>query len=140
MKLNYNYSSWLYLASSMLFVALWTFTGIEKLLGFSAFQQAMMNQTIPVVWAKLLAPIIIIAELGLALLLVFKTTKRLGMLFSSLLMTVFTTYIGLVWMGAFPRIPCSCAGFIESMGWEGHFLFNVGFIVLGMFGVMGREP
>ncbi|GAB3654938.1 hypothetical protein GCM10028791_25890 [Echinicola sediminis] len=103
---------------------------------FGEFQQAMMNQPLPQEWAKVLAPIIIIAELGFAVMLVLKTTRKLGLIFSTLLMTVFTTYIGLVWTGAFERIPCSCAGFMEAMSWEEHLAFNGVFIVIGVYGIV----
>ncbi|UCS95045.1 hypothetical protein KZP23_08555 [Echinicola marina] len=138
MQLYFSKSNF-YMVTVILFILLWAYTGMEKLVGYNGFLQAMQNQTIPLAWARKLAYIILIVELVLTLMLMVRNTRKLGLLLSTLLITVFTTYIGLVWIGAFPRVPCSCAGFIESMSWEGHFLFNVGFIVLGVFGVMASK-
>ena len=54
---------------------------------------------------------------------------------SSLVLTVFTTYVGLIWVGAFPRVPCSCAGILESLGWAEHFGLNlicIGIAAIGL--------
>ncbi|AWW33176.1 hypothetical protein DN752_13175 [Echinicola strongylocentroti] len=117
---------------------LWTFTGMEKLLGYNSYLGEIKNQVFPMAWAEWIAPAVLVAELGLALLLLAGPTRQLGLALSILLMGVFATYIGLVWMGAFPRVPCSCAGFLESMGWPAHFVFNSIFILAGLFGLLWK--
>ena len=131
--------SWVRHGIVIAFLVLWTFTGIEKLMDYEGFRQSIMNQVFPEAWASMMPPLLISVELLLALLLLYPASRRLGLLLSLLLMTVFTTYIGLVWMGAFPRVPCSCAGFLEDMSWEGHLMFNGVFMVLGIFGVVSIE-
>ncbi|GGF43149.1 hypothetical protein GCM10011339_34570 [Echinicola rosea] len=133
-KININ--RWVFQAAVIAFVVLWTMTGLEKLIGFGEFQDAIQNQTLPVGISRKLAPLIVFLELLFVPFLLFRKTQKWGLLLSILLMTVFSTYIGLVWMGAFPRVPCSCAGFIESMSWSQHLLFNLTFILLGTLGLM----
>ena len=49
-------------------------------------------------------------------------------------MTIFTLYIG--YMVAFvPKLPCSCGGIIQKMSWNQHLIFNVGFILLGVYAI-----
>ena len=58
---------------------------------------------------------------------------------SVLLLTVFVTYVGLIWVGAFPRVPCNCAGILESLGWAEHFWMNLGLIGVAVWGLVKRE-
>ncbi|UCS93220.1 hypothetical protein KZP23_21640 [Echinicola marina] len=122
-----------------IFILLWTYTGLEKLINWDTTYNAFHNQPFPSKLAEILVYSIPVTELLLVLILLIPQSRKPGLLLSTLLMTVFTTYIGLVWMGAFPRVPCTCAGFIESMSWEGHFLFNMALIVLGVVGVLRSE-
>ncbi|WP_186758552.1 MauE/DoxX family redox-associated membrane protein [Echinicola salinicaeni] len=124
---------------NIIFILLWTYTGLEKLINWEATYKAFHNQPFPPELTEILAYSIPVTELLLVLILLIPQSRKLGLLLSTLLMTVFTTYIGLVWVGAFPRIPCTCAGFIESMSWEGHLIFNGLFIALGIIGVMRFE-
>ncbi|AGA80554.1 MauE/DoxX family redox-associated membrane protein [Echinicola vietnamensis] len=126
----------LYQTAAILYLSLWTFTGIEKLVDYASYLGEIRNQVFPLAWAEGLAPTVLIIELLLALLLLNSKTRKTALLLSTLLMTAFTTYIGLVWMGAFPRVPCSCAGFLEAIGWSGHLLFNAAFILLGIIGLI----
>ena len=116
-------------------VLLWTYAGLDKLLGWEASRKAFHNQTFPSELAEVLAYAVPIAELLIALLLLFSVSRWWGYLSSILLLTVFTTYVGLIWVGAFPRVPCNCAGILESLSWEAHFSLNLGFIALSILGL-----
>ncbi|MFC5624570.1 MauE/DoxX family redox-associated membrane protein [Algoriphagus winogradskyi] len=116
-------------------ILLWTYTGLDKVIRFDASRKAFYNQTFPGELAEILAYAIPFTELLLALLLLFSVTRWWGYLGSILLLSVFTTYVGLIWVGAFPRVPCNCAGIIESLGWAEHFVLNVvciGVAILGL--------
>lgn len=120
---------------STLLILLWTYTGLDKLIQFTASRKAFLNQTFPAELAEILAYAIPFTELLLALLLLFSVTRWWGYLGSILLLTVFTTYVGLIWVGAFPRVPCNCAGILESLGWAEHFVLNVICIGMGVWGL-----
>jgi uncharacterized membrane protein YphA (DoxX/SURF4 family) len=114
-------------------VVIWTYTGMEKLLDWKRSWNAFHNQTFPKELADIISYAVPISEILLALLLAFALTRWWGLIGSLLLLTVFNTYVGLIWWGAFPRVPCNCAGFLESMGWAAHFWFNAALTLMIVF-------
>lgn len=120
---------------STLLILLWTYTGLDKLIRFSESRKAFLNQPMPNELEEVLAFSIPGIELLLALLLLFSVTRWWGYLGSILLLSVFTTYVGLIWVGAFPRVPCNCAGILESLGWAEHFVLNMICIVIAVWGL-----
>lgn len=141
-KFEMNIQASLSQAPSVLLILIWAYSGVEKLLRFEQSRKAFHNQTFPAELAEILSHSVPIAELLLALLLLFSITRWWGYLGSILLLTVFLTYVGLIWVGAFPRVPCNCAGIIESLGWGAHFILNmvlIGISVAGMRLEMGRK-
>ena len=120
---------------STVLIILWTYTGMDKLVRFSESRKAFLNQPMPNELEEVLALAISGIELLIALLLLFSVTRWWGYLGSLLLLSVFTTYVGLIWVGAFPRVPCNCAGILQSLGWAEHFFLNLGFMVVGIWGL-----
>jgi uncharacterized membrane protein YphA (DoxX/SURF4 family) len=120
---------------SALLILLWTYTGLDKLLRWEANRNAFRNQTFPAELAEILSYAIPITELLITGLLLFTVTRWWGYISSALLLTVFTTYVGLIWVGAFPRLPCNCAGILESLGWAEHFWMNLGCIGISVYGL-----
>ena len=128
---------------SILLILLWTYTGFDKIIHWETSRKAFHNQTFPAELAEVLAYAIPITELLIALLLLFSVSRWWGYLSSILLLTVFTTYVGLIWVGAFPRVPCNCAGILERLGWEAHFWFNsamIGVGITGLYFTKKRDP
>jgi hypothetical protein len=121
--------------SNFIFILLWTYTGLDKLVRFEESRKAFHNQTFPPELAEALSYLVPGVELLLASLLLFSVTRWWGYLGSVLLLTVFTTYVGLIWVGAFPRVPCNCAGILESLGWAEHFWMNLGLIGVALVGI-----
>ncbi|MBN7809526.1 DoxX family membrane protein [Algoriphagus sp. H41] len=120
---------------SSFLILLWTYTGLEKLVNFQSSRKAFHNQTFPPELADALSYLVPGVELLIALLLLISATRWWGYLASILLMSVFTTYVGLIWVGAFPRVPCNCAGILESLGWAEHFWMNLGLIGMAVVGI-----
>ncbi|WPR76034.1 MauE/DoxX family redox-associated membrane protein [Algoriphagus sp. NG3] len=120
-------------------ILLWTYTGLDKLVRWDASRKAFLNQPMPNELEEVLAFAIPGIELLIALLLLFSVTRWWGYLGSALLLTVFTTYVGLIWVGAFPRVPCNCAGILESLGWAEHFWLNLGFIGVAVWGMRWED-
>ncbi|UZD21816.1 MauE/DoxX family redox-associated membrane protein [Algoriphagus halophytocola] len=121
--------------SSTLLILLWTYTGFDKLIRWDSSRKAFLNQPMPNELEEVLAFVIPGIELLIALLLLFSVTRWWGYLGSILLLTVFTTYVGLIWVGAFPRVPCNCAGILESLGWAEHFVLNMICIGIAVWGI-----
>ncbi|WP_343850880.1 MauE/DoxX family redox-associated membrane protein [Algoriphagus jejuensis] len=116
-------------------IGIFGYTGFEKLIRFKDSRRAFHNQTFPAELAELLSYSIPVVELLIALLLLFSGTRWWGYLGSILLLAVFITYVGLIWVGAFPRVPCNCAGILESLGWAEHFFLNLICIGIGVWGL-----
>ncbi|MEB2777320.1 hypothetical protein SYJ56_18545 [Algoriphagus sp. D3-2-R+10] len=124
---------------SFLLIVILVYSGLDKLISWDESRNAFHNQTFPDELAEVLAYAVPIVELLIASLLLFSVTRWWGFLSSILLLTVFTTYVGLIWVGAFPRVPCNCAGIMESLGWAEHFWMNLGLIGLAVWGLRHRE-
>ncbi|MDI1323181.1 MAG: DoxX-like family protein [Algoriphagus sp.] len=122
-------------APAAFLIFLWTYTGLDKLIGFDQSRKAFHNQTLSSELAEILTYTVPVVELLLALLLLFSVTRWWGYLGSILVLSVFTTYVGLIWAGAFPRVPCNCAGILENLGWAEHFVLNLVFVGIAVFGM-----
>lgn len=124
---------------SFILILLFSYTGLDKLINWQQSNKAFHNQTFPPELADILSYAVPGLELILALLLAFQAFRWWGYLGSILILTVFLTYIGLIWVGAFPRVPCNCAGILESLDWAEHFFLNLLLILLGILGLKMTE-
>lgn len=113
-------------------VLLFTYAAFSKLFTFSAFDQQLHNQSFPGWLADFLLYFLIPVEIITALLLCFKKTLTVGLLFSTVLMLAFTGYILLVLADYFSKVPCSCGGVLKSLGWKSHLIFNLVFTTLAI--------
>lgn len=118
-----------------LFIILFVYAGLTKLLDFEKFVIQIGQSPMLTAYSKWVAWIIPILEIAIALLLVFKRARLIALYASFALMVVFTAYI-IVIMNFSPYVPCSCGGVLQNMGWKEHLVFNVGFVVLGIAGIL----
>jgi uncharacterized membrane protein YphA (DoxX/SURF4 family) len=121
-------------------IILWIYTGLEKLLDFRANRNAFHNQVFPSEIADYLAYAVPSIELVLGILLIFTITRWWGFIGSLLLLSIFSTYVGLIWIEAFPRVPCNCAGILEQIGWAEHLVLNLALIVISGWGLAFSSP
>lgn len=117
-------------AAAYLFVLLFVYAAVSKLLEFEDFQIQLAQSPLLSAYARLVAPVIIAIELITAILLSFSVTRLVGLYLSFSLVVGFTIYIYLI-LNYSEFIPCSCGGILEDMGWTEHLVFNLGFILLG---------
>lgn len=113
-----------------LLVLLFVYAAFSKLFSFSDFDQQLHNQSFPSWLADFLLYFLIPAEIITALLLCFKRTVLVGLLFSTILLLAFTAYIALVLADYFTKAPCSCGGVLKWLGWKSHLIFNLVFTTL----------
>ena len=117
-----------------LYIFLFTYTGISKLLDPVSLRLAMaqlpMIGTENRIWI-LSVPIL---ELLIAIILFFPHTRIIGLFASTGLMIVFTVYIGYMLLFA-ADLPCSCGGVISDMSWHQHLVFNIIWILLGILSI-----
>ncbi|MFC6192500.1 MauE/DoxX family redox-associated membrane protein [Dyadobacter subterraneus] len=118
-----------------LLVFLFFYTAIAKLTDLGTFERELLNQTVPRWSVPLLLWLIPSAELLSVGLLLSPPVRILGLYLSACMMLVFTTYMGLVLLKIFERVPCSCGGVLKSMGFGFHFIFNMFFFLLSLTGI-----
>ncbi len=137
--LNYGFSKRenIWREVSVLFtVVLFSYAAISKLINYEQSRNQMLNQVFPRDFAMLLTWAVPSVELINVLCLSFKRTVIVGLWFSLTLMISFTIYIILGLLNAFSRMPCSCGGILENMGWETHLFFNVACILIIIIGLI----
>jgi uncharacterized membrane protein YphA (DoxX/SURF4 family) len=120
---------------SFLFIVLFLYTGINKLIDFSVFKYQIAESPVlePVAWW--IAWLIPAAEFLVSGLLLVSGWRLKGMYGALILMVSFTVYIILI-MSLSKDLPCSCGGVIALLSWKQHLIFNGVFIVLAVTGVM----
>lgn len=122
-------------AINIAFVALWGYAAFSKLLVFETFRSQLGQSPLLKTTAGFVAIALPVAEILLALMLIFDRTKRAGIIASFTLMSVFTLY--LIGMLTFSKdIPCSCGGILQEMTWTQHIYFNIGFVILALVGTI----
>ena len=117
-----------------LLILLWSYTALSKLIAFRIFASQMENQN----FGTLAAPItwlVPITEVAVSLLLLFKATRLIGLWLSLLLILTFTGYIGLVLIGYFDKVPCSCGGVLQQLSWHAHLWFNLFFVAVNLLAI-----
>lgn len=116
-------------------IALWAYAALSKLTSYEIFAAQLNLQPIPEWSIPIIKWGLPIVELGSAILIYIQNTRLLGLITSTSLMLIFTIYVALALTGAFGDIPCSCAGIISGMNWEGHLIFNIIFLIMSVTGV-----
>lgn len=117
------------LITCYLLVFLFTYTGISKLIDHSAFLSSLLQSTVIRNQASFISWFIPIFELLTVVLLLSNKYSKIGLLFSLLLLIIFTLYIAYMILFV-PHLPCSCGGVLKELSWSNHILFNSFFILL----------
>lgn len=129
MKLKTNIRNTIIEVICLLYILLFFYAAISKLLDYHNFRIQLGQSPILSSVAGLMSIFIPILELGIAILLVFRYTRFLGLLASFTLMVLFSFYIYIILhYSAF--VPCSCGGILEKMTWNQHLAFNVFFTIM----------
>jgi len=120
---------------SALLILLFTYASFSKLVDVKTFTGQMNNQPMPnwmtpyLVWGVPSIEIVIVAALML------DRTRKIGMWASFLLMSAFTVYVSLAVFKVFDRVPCSCGGVLNKMGWTEHLYFNLFFNLISLWAI-----
>lgn len=123
---------------SLLFIVLFVYASITKLLDYEKFAVQMGQSPMLTKWAEQLAWLVPTVELCTVGLLLFSNSKLVGLYVSVSLMVMFTVYILLASKFS-DYVPCSCGGVLQNMTWDQHLVFNLFFVASGMVAVI-RYP
>lgn len=130
MKLNIKLQNVFLEMVCFLYIVLFTYAAISKLIDFENFQTQLGQSPLLSAYAASISFLVIFAELGLVVALSLRVSRIKALYLSVGLMTVFTTYIILI-LNFSSFIPCSCGGILEKLGWTEHLIFNLFFIFIG---------
>jgi len=119
------------LVVSYLYVLLFVYAAVSKLLDFENFQVQLGQSPLLSAFAGYLAWGIPAIELIIAVLLSLSKSRKVGLLCAFGLMVMFTIYIYLI-LNYSSYVPCSCGGVLEKMNWTEHFYFNIGFCLFAL--------
>ena len=123
---------------SLLFIVLFVYASITKLLDYEKFAVQMGQSPMLTKWAEQLAWLVPTVELCTVGLLLFSNSKLVGLYVSVSLMVMFTAYIILASKFT-DYVPCSCGGVLQNMTWDQHLVFNLFFVASGIVAVI-RYP
>lgn len=118
-----------------LFIFLFSYAAISKLLDFNAFKIQLGQSPLLTAFAGWVAWVVPIIELITALLLAIPKYRSVALFNALGLMSLFTMYIIAI-LKFSDYVPCSCGGILESMGWQEHLIFNIVFVVLAIMGIL----
>ena len=119
---------------SGLYALLFLYAAANKLLDFQKFKVELGQSPILTDYSSIIAWTIPAVEIVISICLIFG--PRLLALYASFsLMWMFTVYI-IVILNFAERIPCSCGGILEKMGWKEHLAFNIFFVLLGLIAII----
>ncbi len=119
----------------LLYILLFIYAATSKLLDFQTFRIQLGQSPILSPFAEWVSVLIPFLEFGIAILLVFRKTRYLGLWLSFTLMVLFSFYIYII-LNYSAFIPCSCGGILEKMTWNQHLLFNVSFVILACIAIV----
>lgn len=118
-----------------LFIVLFVYAATNKLLDLEKFRVQIGQSPLLTFIAPFAAWFIPISEIAIALMLAVPRFRIEGLYASFGMMVMFTAYI-LAILNFSAHIPCSCGGVLEQLGWTEHLIFNLGFVMLGLVGII----
>jgi uncharacterized membrane protein YphA (DoxX/SURF4 family) len=135
MRLNIKIQNLFLELICLLYILLFVYAAVSKLLDFENFQVQLGQSPLLSAFAGLIAWLIPIIELCIALMIVLKRWRLIGLFAAFSLMVMFTVYIYII-LNYSSFVPCSCGGILEKLGWTEHLIFNIIFIVLAITGIL----
>jgi uncharacterized membrane protein YphA (DoxX/SURF4 family) len=135
MKVNVSIKNNILDCICLLYILLFVYAAVSKLLDFQNFQAQLGQSPLLSAFTGIVSWVVPIAELFIALLLIFPKYRLAGLFSAFSLMVLFTTYIIII-LNFSSFIPCSCGGILEKLGWTEHLIFNIGFILLAVIGTL----
>lgn len=127
--------NWIVEIISYLFVLLFVYAAVSKLLDFENFQVQLGQSPLLSAFAGTISWIVPLSELVIASMLIAPRFRKIGLYAAFTLMVMFTTYIFII-LNYSAFVPCSCGGVLEKMGWKEHLVFNLFFVLLVLGGIV----
>ena len=118
--------------ASTILILVFIYTSASKLFSVDDFRSSLERQPLPEWTRGALFYFLPISEISASILLFLPRTNLIGLVSSSLLMLLFTGYVGFGIFHVFSQVPCTCGGVFQHMSWEMHFVFNLVLLSLAL--------
>lgn len=118
-----------------LIAVLFIYAAASKLIDFELFKAQIGKSPLITQFAEPIAWFIPGVEIVVSLALLTPRFQLVGLFASYFLMFMFTAYIGFI-LTFSPYVPCSCGGILNNMGWTEHLIFNIGFTLMSVLGII----
>lgn len=135
MKDKGNYRDLILEIICFLFIVLFLYAAVSKLLDFDNFRIQLGQSPVLTAFADRVVWIVPALEMIISIMLVSSRSRLLGLYTFVGLMSMFTTYIIII-LNFSTYIPCSCGGILENLGWKEHLAFNFCFLLLGIVAIL----
>ena len=116
-------------------IALFFFTGMEKVWYHQTFTIKLGRQPLPEWMKGVLAWGLPLAELAVVGLLAAGRTRPLGLWASGVMMLAFAGYTAYAATEPTGYVPCACGKIFNTLSWGQHFWVNMGFVALTVAGL-----
>lgn len=117
-----------------LFIILFLYTGIAKLMDFNLFEEQLYESPVIAPIAPIVAWSMPIIEILISISLFHPRFRLLGLYASFVLMSLFTIYV-IVILNIDKELPCSCGGIVEMLSWKGHLFVNSALVLLALISI-----
>lgn len=118
-----------------LFVVLFLYAAGSKLVDHQRFVAQIGKSPLLTDFAGLVSWVIPGVEIIIAVMLIIPRIRLTGLYAAFGLMVMFTLYIIAI-LSFSKELPCSCGGVLSMLGWREHLIFNIGFVLLGLTGIV----
>jgi hypothetical protein len=135
MKLNAKIKSIIIESICLLYVLLFVYAALSKLIDFENFRVQLGQSPLLSAFAGWVSSLVLLSEFLISILLFVPKIRIIALYLAVGLMTMFTTYIIII-LNYSSFIPCSCGGILEKLGWREHLIFNCVFILIGIIALL----
>ena len=136
MKWHKTYNGIIIEIISVLFILLFVYAGLTKLMEGDRFFNNLNNSPILLgdVTAYILSWGVPTLEIVVAFFVAWPKTRLRGLYAALGLMILFTVYVaGIVFFS--PYTPCSCGGILTLLTWPQHLVVNISFVLLAVLAI-----
>lgn len=117
------------------YIFLFIYAAFSKLIDFETFKVQLGQSPLISAYAEWIVYSIPATEIIISILLIIPRFRYLGLLSALGMMLMFTAYIIII-LNYSSFIPCSCGGILSEMNWTQHLIFNIGFVIVAIIGLV----
>jgi uncharacterized membrane protein YphA (DoxX/SURF4 family) len=118
-----------------LHILLFLYAAGTKLVSYEKFVGQIGKSPILTEYAGLLAWAVPTIEILISIILIIPKLRLVGLYAAFALMVIFTLYIIAI-LSFSKELPCACGGVLSNLHWKGHLIFNIGYVLLGLVGIL----